>query len=117
MFEHSKSQLASKKKFTRRLFKAGTVSLLIFFISLSLGIIGYHTFAEMSWVNSFFNASMILGGMGPTGELPNPESKIFAGVYAIYSGVIFLLGMAIFAVPVVHRFMHKFHIEEGKDNE
>lgn len=112
MFEHRKSLLATQKQFRNRLLKAGTISFFIFLISLLAGIIGYHFSADFDWVDSFLNASMILGGMGPVGELPNNASKIFAGCYALFSGVAFISSMAIFITPILHRFLHKFHLDE-----
>lgn len=116
MFEHSKAPVASERTFRKRIFKAGSFSFAIFFVSLAIGIAGYEIFAGMDFYDSFLNASMILGGMGPVGNLPNNCSKIFAGVYALYSGIIFLLSMAIIAAPIVHRFQHKFHIERDKES-
>lgn len=114
MFEHKSKRLASKKQFRHRLLKAGSFSILIFLISLFAGIIGYHLSADFNWVDSFLNASMILGGMGPVGDLPNNTSKIFAGFYALFSGVAFISSMAIFITPILHRFLHKFHLDEDE---
>ena len=62
------------------------------------------------WVDSFLNASMILGGMGPVDDLPNKAAKVFAGCYALYCGVAFISSIAIFMTPILHRFLHKFHL-------
>lgn len=80
-------------------------------LSLLLGMSGYHWFAHFSWVDSFLNACMLLGGMGPVGDLPNDGSKIFAGTYALYAGLVFLVITALLLTPVVHRVLHRFHWE------
>lgn len=111
MFEHRRSQLATNEQFQHRLLKAGLFSFFLFGLSLAIGIFGYHFIADLEWVDSFLNASMILGGMGPVDILKSDSSKIFAGCYSIFSGVAFLSGMAIFLTPILHRFLHKFHID------
>jgi hypothetical protein len=76
---------------------------------------GYQYFEGMGWADSFVNASMILSGMGPMGELKTTGGKIFAGCYALYSGLALILIVGIILGPVVHRFLHKFHVEEQKE--
>ena len=73
---------------------------------------GYHFLAQQSWVDSLLNASMILGGMGPVGELHSDTAKIFASVYALFSGIMFIGVMAIILAPFVHRALHLFHLDE-----
>jgi hypothetical protein len=80
-------------------------------ISLGGGVWGYHYFAGLGWVDSLLNASMILTGMGPVAELHGETAKIFASLYALYSGVAFLTFVAVLFAPVVHRFLHKFHLD------
>jgi hypothetical protein len=111
MFEHSKTKLASGRVFRNRLLKFSLISLAVFIISLSIGIFGYHFLAELGWIDSFLNASMILGGMGPVDILKSDSAKLFAGFYSLFSGVAFLSGMALFLTPILHRFMHKFHLD------
>lgn len=117
MYEHRRSKLATTKQFKQRLLKTGLFSVLLFGLSLTLGVFGYHYIAGLGWVDSFLNASMILGGMGPVDALKNDASKIFAGFYSLFSGVAFLSGMAIFLTPVLHRFLHKFHIDPDERDE
>jgi hypothetical protein len=76
------------------------------------GITGYHYFGGFNWVDSLLEASMILGGMGPVNQLPSDHAKIFASIYALFSGIIFIGMMGIMLAPVVHRIMHKFHVDE-----
>lgn len=81
-------------------------------IALLLGIAGYHFIAGFNWVDSLLEASMILGGMGPVRELYRDSAKVFASIYALFSGVIFIALMGIILAPVVHRVLHKFHVDE-----
>jgi hypothetical protein len=116
MFEHRKSKLASPEVFRGRLLKFSLISMVIFAVCLFIGIAGYHYIGRLGWVDAFLNASMILGGMGPVDPLPDKSAKIFAGFYALFSGVAFLAGMSIILAPVVHRFFHKFHLDiDDKD--
>jgi hypothetical protein len=83
-------------------------------VSVILGMAGYHWIARFSWVDSFLNACMLLGGMGPVGDLPNNAAKIFAGFFALYSGLVFLAVSALLLTPVIHRVLHRFHMEVSK---
>jgi hypothetical protein len=76
-----------------------------------MGIIGYKYLFGLTWVDSLLNASMILTGMGPIDAAPTDGAKIFASIYAIYSGVAFLTIVAVVFAPVLHRFLHKFHLD------
>lgn len=111
MFEHSAAKLATRDKFKSRVLKFSLISMSIFVFSLLVGIAGYHYIAQLGWFDSFLNASMILGGMGPVDILTTKIGKLFAGFYALFSGVAFLSAMAIFVTPILHRFLHKFHID------
>jgi hypothetical protein len=80
-------------------------------------MVGYVVFEGYSWVDSFLNASMLMGGMGPVGELHTGAGKVFAGFYALYCGLVELVAVGIFAAPIVHRFLHHFHLEgQNKQN-
>jgi len=111
MFEHRCDPLAPRKVFFHRLARHAYLSLAIVAGSLGAGIIGYHFTEGMGWLDSLLNASMILGGMGPVGELKHDAGKWFASFYALYSGVAFLVMCGVLFAPVVHRFLHKFHAE------
>jgi len=82
-------------------------------LSLGAGIVGYHYLARFAWIDSLLNASMILGGMGPMGDLPNSAAKVFASIYALFSGLIFIGVLGVLLAPFVHRLMHRFHIDEA----
>jgi hypothetical protein len=91
----------------------GVVSLLVVG-SLVIGMGGYRAFAHMSWVDAFLNACMLLGGMGPVGDLPNDAAKIFAGCYALYAGLVFIVSLGILVAPIVHRIFHRLHAAEDE---
>jgi hypothetical protein len=78
---------------------------------------GYRYFEGMSWIDAFANASMILSGMGPLTPLATDGGKIFAGSYALYSGLALILATGLIIAPVVHRVMHRFHLESERDEE
>ena len=80
-------------------------------ISLLVGMLGYREFAGMRWVDAFLNASMLLGGMGPVGDLPNDEAKVFAGIYAMYCGVVFIATAGLLILPLANHVLHKFHLD------
>jgi hypothetical protein len=111
-YEHRHDQLAPRSVFFKRMIAALAVALALILVALVLGIAGYHFIAGFNWVDSLLEASMILGGMGPIKELPSDTAKVFASVYALFSGIIFIGVMGIVLSPVVHRIMHKFHVDE-----
>jgi hypothetical protein len=80
--------------------------------SLAIGMVGYHTLEGLDWIDSFLNATMLLGGMGPVNTPASSAGKLFAGFYALYSGLIFLVAVAIVLAPAFHRIMHKLHWDE-----
>ena len=117
MFEHRNEPLISRRHFVRRLARHGLWGLLIVGGSLGIGMIGYHALAGFSWVDSLLNASMLLGGMGPVGDLPNDAAKIFASAFALYSGIVFLVLAGLLLGPVFHRVLHRFHWEADHEGE
>jgi hypothetical protein len=83
-------------------------------VSVFLGMAGYHWIAELSWIDSFLNASMLLAGMGPVGELHTNAAKLVAGLFALYSGLGVIAAAALLLLPVFHRLLHYFHWERGQ---
>ena len=83
-------------------------------VSLLLGMAGYHYLEGMRWLDAFVNAAMILSGMGPVGPLQTSAGKLFAGFYALYSGLALITSSGVMFAPVFHRFLHKFHLEVQK---
>jgi hypothetical protein len=111
VFEHRSSQLLPRKQFYRRLGKFFLWSQLLVAVALGIGMTGYHFFESMNWTDAFVNAAMILSGMGPVGELKNDGGKIFAGCYALFSGLVFITVAGVLIAPIAHRALHKFHLE------
>ncbi|HUE13692.1 MAG TPA: hypothetical protein VMR25_05975 [Planctomycetaceae bacterium] len=110
-FEHKRQPLASRRLFARRLAGSFALSTTIVTLSLLGGMAGYHHFERMAWIDAFVNASMILSGMGPLGSLQTWNGKAFAGLYALYSGLVLILAMGIVIAPIVHRVLHRFNLE------
>ena len=111
MYEHRKQALLPRREFFRRLGWSVAAGAALIAFSLSLGMIGYHTLGGLSWIDAFLNASMILAGMGPVDTVRTAPGKLFAGLYAIFSGVIFLTTCAVLLAPAVHRFLHRTHLD------
>jgi len=118
MFEHFEQKsdaLLPRRKFYARLARSGGITAAIVVASLAMGSAGYHFTAGLPWIDALLNAAMILTGMGPVDPMRSTAGKLFATFYALYSGVAFLSMMAVLVAPVVHRFLHRFHVEEEKD--
>ncbi|HXC04882.1 MAG TPA: hypothetical protein VNZ86_09035 [Bacteroidia bacterium] len=110
-----KGKLASAEKYRSRVLKGLLIASVTVFLSLFGGMLGYHFICDLGWVDSLLNASMILTGMGPVDPMHTDAAKIFASGYAIFSGVTFLTSIAILLGPMVHRAMHRFHIDDTED--
>jgi len=117
MFESRVSPLASRYVFAWRVLKFFCLAMLLAGLALLIGVLGYHWIAEMSWVDSILNASMILGGMGPMGELKTDGAKLFASAYALFSGLVFISVMGIVLAPAAHRALHLFHLDEDDSKQ
>ena len=116
-FEHKEKPLLPLKKFYKRLLKNFLYAIVIIVVSLIIGITGYLALAHMNFVDALLNASMILGGMGPVDVLTNNAAKYFASFYSLFSGITFLTTVAVLFAPIVHRIMHRFHLETEEDEE
>lgn len=114
-FENKQQPLLTRKLFYKRLLSHFLAGTLVIFASLMIGVLGYHFLENFSWIDSLLNASMILGGMGPVGDLHTFGGKLFASLYALFSGIIFLVTVGIIIAPAVHRFLHKLHLSESKE--
>jgi hypothetical protein len=112
MYEHRTEALLTRTQFLRRLLGSFAVTLLIAGLSLAVGTSGYHIWGGLHWLDSFYNASMILTGMGPVDPITTARGKLFASFYALYSGIAFLSMAAVMVAPIVHRILHKFHLAE-----
>lgn len=105
-------------RFALRMVVHACVALVVVAISLFAGMLGYRHYEHMSWLDAFVNAAMLLGGMGPvkTDGLSD-GGKLFAGLYALYAGLVFIAVMTIMLAPVVHRVLHRFHWAEGRGSK
>lgn len=113
MYEPHTRRLLSGPQFLKRLLHHfGLVAGLVA-VSLLIGMFGYVDLAHMSWIDAFLNTAMLLGGMGPVGDLPNSSSKLFAGCYALYAGLVFIASAGILVAPIAHRILHRLHIEDA----
>jgi len=117
MFDHRTRPLPTRKVFVLRVLRSVAIAVGTIGFSLGLGIVGYHVFAGLSWLDALLNASMILTGMGPVNELHTVAAKLFASFYALFSGVVFITSVALLLTPVIHRLLHKFHLEAESAEE
>ena len=115
MFEHRRQQLLPRRAFLYRLGRFALAALLLVLVSWAIGILGYRAFEGMSWIDATLNAAMILGGMGPVDTLHTDIGKLFASIYALFSGIVFLVAVGVLIAPILHRFMHQFHLEADKE--
>ena len=118
-FEHRSEKVATRYKFAIRMARALGLWLVLTTGGLVIGMAGYSITEGMGPADAFVNAAMILSGMGPVSELHTTAGKIFAGFYAILSGLIIVIGAGFVLAPVAHRVLHRFHVEsakEGKDD-
>ena len=113
-FERHNQPLLSREMFLQRLARHIGFGLLLIVFSLGIGMLGYHFFERLSWLDSLLNASMILGGMGPVNTLVTVGGKVFASLYALFSGIVFLVAAGVMVSPVVHRILHRMHLGEGE---
>jgi hypothetical protein len=114
MFEHRSQPLLSRRGFLKRLARSSALGVVVVAISLFAGMLGYHALENLNWLDAFLNASMLLGGMGPIEQPQTAGGKLFAGFYALYCGLVVLIVAGILFAPIIHRFLHKFHLEKDK---
>ena len=114
MFERRSQALLQHRAFLWRLAASAAIGVAVIAVSLFVGMLGYHVFENLSWLDAFLNAAMLLGGMGPIEQPQTPAGKLFAGLYSLYCGLAVILIAGIMFAPVVHRFMHRFHLEKDR---
>ncbi len=116
MFEHRRAPLLSRVAFAWRIARHAAIAFGIVAAALGLGIAGYRFTEGMPWIDAIVNAAMILGGMGPVGELHTDAGKLFAAAYALFSGLLFIVIVGVLFAPVFHRFLHRFHVDMADED-
>lgn len=111
IYEQKSEPVLSRPAFLRRVAQHGGVALLITLVSLLLGTVGYHVCGGQSWIDSFLNAAMLMGGMGQVGEVTSTGGKLFAAFYSLYAGFVFIVVAGLLIAPLFHRILHRFHLE------
>ena len=112
MYETRRQRLLPRATFARRLGLHMAAAVALLAASLGIGMFGYRELEGLSWLDAFLNTAMLLGGMGPV-DLPKTSGgKLFAGLYALYAGLVFIATAALVLSPVIHRVLHRFHWDE-----
>ena len=111
MYEHRGQKLLGRSPFVKRLARQGLIAMMLAVASLSIGTIGFHLLSRQPWIDALLNSAMLLGGMGPVGDLGPASGKLFATFYALYAGLVFLIVAGLLFVPVFHRVLHRFHLD------
>ena len=114
MYEHHSEPLLPWRQFASRLARHGGIAGLALIFSLIIGTLGFHWLALQEWIDAFLNSSMLLGGMGPIGDIRSDAGKIFASLYALYAGIMFIGTSGLLLAPVLHRLLHKMRLEEKR---
>lgn len=114
MFEGKQDRLIPTSMFLNRVIKYFGYASALISASLLLGVVGYHYLAALNWIDSLYNASMILTGMGPVSAMLTVQAKLFSSFYALFSGIAFLSTVGLFFTPIAHRILHIFHLENDE---
>lgn len=119
VLESKHKPLAPRKLFAKRMLMTLALAGCILAFGLCVGVSGFRITTDMGWIDAFFNASMILTGMGPTDKVMSgcAAAKIFASVYALFSGLLFVTVIAVVLSPVLHRILHTFHLDESDEGK
>jgi hypothetical protein len=110
-YEAKHQTVLSRKDFAMRMAKSFAAASALISLSLVMGMVGYHYLEDLPWIDAFLNAAMILGGMGPVAPIQTSSGKLFAGVYALYSGLVVIVAAGVIFAPVIHRMLHQFHAQ------
>ena len=114
MYEHRRSPLLPVRLYYIRLAQHAALAGLVVLVSLGAGMAGYAYFERLGWIDAFLNSAMLLGGMGPVDAPKTDAGKLFAGVYALYAGLVFIATASVALAPILHRVLHKFHWTEER---
>jgi hypothetical protein len=116
-FERKGNSMLTRAQFAGRLAGNVLVAMIVIGVALAAGMLGYHLTENMAWLDAFLNAAMLLGGMGPVDPLHTGAGKLFAGVYALACGLLFVLLSGVVLAPVLHRVLHALHVSDGEDDK
>jgi hypothetical protein len=111
MYEYHVAPLPPIAEFYRRVVRNVAIAVVVLVFSLGIGMIGYHVLEGLGWTDAYLNAAMLMGGMGPVDPPKSEMGKLFAGTYALYCGLVLLIVASVVLAPLVHRFLHKFHLD------
>jgi hypothetical protein len=114
VYEHKHRPLLSRRKFMRRAAGHVALALVIVVVAVGIGTVGYVVWGGLGWLDAFLNAAMILGGMGPVDRMETAGAKLFAALYALFSGLVFVGLVGVILAPWVHRLLHWTHLEDSK---
>ena len=113
-FRHA-NELSPPNVFYSRVRRGVTYALVLVAVTLAVGMLGYHELEDISWLDSFHQSALLLSGMGPVVEMSSVAGKVFDGIYALFCGIILLAATGLLFAPVLHRILHRFHIEDSRD--
>jgi len=114
MYEPLSQPPIPTERFVRRVLLHAAAALALFVVSLIVGVAGYEYFEQFPWRDAFLNAAMLMGGMGPVNAPQTDGGKLFAGLYALYAGLVFLVVAGLMFAPALHRLMHRFHWDDDR---
>ena len=114
MYEPKVHPPIPRRRFVERVLVHAAAAAALLVVSLAMGMAGYEHFESLPWRDAFLNAAMLMGGMGPVDPPRTDAGKLFAGLYALYAGLVFLVAAGLIFTPVVHRLMHKFHWQQDR---
>jgi len=114
MYEHHSEPLLPWRQFASRLIRHGVIAGAVLLVSLMIGTLGFHWLGEQELIDAFLNSSMLLGGMGPVGEIHTVPGKLFASFYALYAGIMFIGTAGLLLAPLLHRVLHKIRLQETR---
>jgi hypothetical protein len=114
MYEQKSKSPLTKNHFARRMVKHIAVAVAMLAVSLAIGMTGYAYFEHLSWLDAFLNSAMLIGGMGPIDPPHTTGGKFFAGCYALYAGLVFVVTVSLIVTPILHRLLHTFHWEDDR---
>ena len=112
LYEHRSKRPLSRPAFLRRMLRHLAAAGCVLVLSLAVGMLGFEHYQAMDWPSAFMNASLFLGGLGPLEDPETTAGRVFVGIFSLYSGLVFVLAVAIIAAPLLHRLLHIFHWDE-----